>query len=49
MSNQTFITVGPYWDVIHRHRAGFYSTLMAGFALTALLLVLVPKEYTSSV
>src|SRR6202050_5295737 len=49
MSNQTFITVGPYWDIIHRHRTSFYSTLIAGLALTAAALVLVPKQYTSGV
>ena len=49
MSNQTFISIGPYRDVIHRHRASFYSTLVAGLALTALALVLIPKKYTSSV
>src|SRR5208283_1031150 len=49
MSNQTFISVGPYWDIIHRHRVSFYSTLAAGLVLTALALVWVPKEYTSSV
>ena len=49
MSNQTFISVGPYWDVIHRHRTSFYFTLVAGLVLTALALVWVPKEYTSSV
>ena len=49
MSNQTFISVGPYWDVIHRHRTSFFSTIAAGLVLTMLALVLVPKEYTSSV
>ncbi len=48
MSNQTFISVGPYWDVIHRHRTIFFSTLVAGLMLTVLALVLIPKEYTSS-
>ena len=49
MSNQTFISIGPYWDVIHRHRTSFYFTLVAGLVLTALALVWVPKEYASSV
>ncbi len=49
MSNQTFINVGPYWDVIHRHRASFYSTLVLGLVITALAIVAIPKEYTSSV
>jgi len=49
MSNQTFINLGPYRDVIHRHRASFYSTLVAGMAITALALVVIPKEYTSQV
>jgi hypothetical protein len=46
MSNQTFISVGPYWDVIHRHRTTFFLTLAAGVMLTVLALVLIPKEYT---
>ena len=49
MSNQTFISVGPYWDIIHRHRTSFYAIIVAGLALTLLLLVLIPKEYTSSI
>ena len=49
MSNQTFITVGPYWDIVNRHWRSFFSTIVAGLALTVLALVLVPKEYTSSV
>ena len=49
MSNQTFISIGPYRDVVHRHRVSFYSTLVTGLALTALALVWIPKKYTSSV
>ena len=49
MSNQTFLNIGPYWDIVHRHRASFYSTIAAGFVLTALAVVSVPREYTSSV
>jgi len=49
LSNQTFITIGPYWDIIHRHWVIFFSTVAAGLALTVLAVVLVPKEYTSSV
>ena len=48
MSDQTFISVGPYWDVLHRHRRSFYLTIVAGLALTAVTMVLIPKEYTSS-
>src|SRR5258707_1021153 len=49
MSNQTFISVGPYWDIVHRHWTSFFSTIVAGLTLTVLALFLVPKEYTSSV
>src|SRR5208337_2718990 len=49
MSNQSFISVGPYWDIIHRHRAAFLSTVVVGLALTALAVILIPKQYTSSV
>jgi hypothetical protein len=49
MSNQTFIDVGPYWDVLQRHRRSFYFTLLAGLTITALALVAIPKQYTSSV
>ena len=49
MSNQTFISVGPYWDIIHRHRTSFLAVVVAGTALTMLALVTIPKEYTSSV
>ncbi|HTC87391.1 MAG TPA: hypothetical protein VK686_03775, partial [Bryobacteraceae bacterium] len=49
MSNQTFITLGPYWDVVHRHRRSFFAVVVAGLAATAVALVLIPKEYTSSV
>ena len=47
MSNQTFINLGPYWDVIHRHRGSFFSTLATGMTITALALVVIPKEYTA--
>ena len=30
MSDQTFISLGPYWDVLHRHRRSFYLTIVAG-------------------
>ena len=49
MSNQTFINLGPYSDIIHRHRRSFYSTLVAGLAITAAALIIIPKQYTSSV
>ena len=48
MSNQTFISVGPYWDIIHRHRSSFVAVIAAGLALTMVALVTIPKEYTSS-
>src|ERR1700722_18487678 len=48
MSNQTFISVGPYWDIIHRHRTSFVAVIAAGLALTMVALVTIPKEYTSS-
>ena len=48
MSNQTFISIGPYRDVIHRHRTSFYSTIVVGLVLTVLAMVLIPKQYTSS-
>ena len=31
MSNQTFISVGPYWDIIHRHRTSFLFDSGGGF------------------
>ena len=34
MSNQTFISVGPYWDIIYRHRRSFFITIVAGLVLT---------------
>ncbi|MGC1189514.1 MAG: hypothetical protein WA861_02945, partial [Candidatus Binatus sp.] len=49
MSNQTFISVGPYWDIIHRHWRSFFWTIVAGLILTGLALVLIPKQYTSAV
>jgi uncharacterized protein involved in exopolysaccharide biosynthesis len=49
MSNQTFINIGPYSDIVHRHRRSFYSTLAAGLAITAAALIIIPKGYTSSV
>ena len=49
MSNQTFISVGPYWDIVHRHRSSFVAIVVAGLALTMVALVTIPKEYTSSV
>ena len=49
MSNQTFISVGPYWDIVYRHRGVFFAIMVAGLALTVLALVTIPKEYTSSV
>jgi len=49
MSNQTFISIGPYWDIVHRHRASFFWTVAAGLVCTALALVVTPKQYTSSV
>src|ERR1700722_14155537 len=49
MSNQTFISVGPYWDIVHRHRSSFVAIVLAGLALTLLALVTIPKQYTSSV
>ena len=48
-SSQTFISVGPYWDIVHRHRTSFYWTLLLGLICTALALVGVPKQYTSGV
>ena len=33
MSNQTFISVGPYWDIIHRHWRSFFWTIVAGLIL----------------
>src|ERR1700722_14419094 len=48
-SSQTFISIAPYWDIIHRHRASFYWTLLLGLICTALALTVVPKQYTSSV
>jgi len=49
MSNQTFIDVGPYWDVLHRHRTSFYSTLVVGLIITASTIMMIPKEYISTV
>ena len=49
MSNQTFISVGPYWDIIYRHRRSFFITIVVGLILTGLSLFLIPKQYTSSV
>src|SRR5271167_4444652 len=49
MSNQTFISVGPYWDIVHRHRSSFFATIAAGLAITLLTVVLIAKEYTSAV
>ena len=49
MSNQTFISVGPYWDIVYRHRGVFFAIIAVGLVITALTVFLIPKQYTSSV
>ena len=49
MTNQTFISIGPYWDIIHRHRTSFFSAIAVGLVLTLLAVVVIPKAYTSAV
>ncbi|HVN64928.1 MAG TPA: hypothetical protein VMT58_09845, partial [Candidatus Binataceae bacterium] len=49
MSNRNILSIAPYWDIIHRHRMSSFCTMVAGLAATALALVLIPRQYTSTV
>ncbi len=49
MSNQTVISIAPYWDVVHRHRTSFWLTMVVGLLITAVAVIWVPKQYTSTV
>ena len=50
MSNsRTFISVAPYWDILHRYRRTAVSIFVVGAIVTAVVQVLFPRTYTSSV